>query len=69
MSHQGEESIQKVVEQIIDTLSDSVSQLILLVIVLQEQNAEVPKELPVAAQGVDKTARVLVDVAKKSCRR
>lgn len=40
------------------------SQLILLVIVFQEQNAAPPPQLPTAAGQVDKTAKVLVDVAK-----
>jgi phosphate uptake regulator len=41
-----------------------VSQLILLVIVFQEQNAAMPPELPPAAAQVEKTAKVLVNVAK-----
>ena len=52
------------VESIIESLSDAVSQLILLVIVFQEQNAAPPPQLPSAAGQVDKTAKILVDVAK-----
>jgi hypothetical protein len=53
------------VEQIIDTLSESISQLILVVITYQEQNAAPPPQLPIASGQVAKTARVLVDVAKQ----
>lgn len=49
--------------QIIEQLSDGVSQLVLMVVVLQEQNADVPANLPNAAQAVLGTAVTLGKVA------
>jgi hypothetical protein len=53
------------VRKIIDDLSDGVSQLVLLVVVLQEKNAEVPPQLPEAASVVNKTAKTLATIAKQ----
>lgn len=41
--------IEIIVQMIMETMSDSVSQLVLLVITLQEQNAALPPGLPPAA--------------------
>uniref|UniRef100_A0A6B2KX37 Vinculin n=1 Tax=Arcella intermedia TaxID=1963864 RepID=A0A6B2KX37_9EUKA len=45
-------------------MSDGVSELVLLVVILSESNAEVPKELPEAAGVVNGTARNLSKVAR-----
>lgn len=57
-------TVAQIVQKIIDDLSDGISQLVLLVVVLQEQNAEVPAQLPAAAGVVVKTAQTLVKIAK-----
>ena len=51
------------VRQLIDMLSDKVSDLVYNVVVLQEQNAEMPSTLPSAAAQVMQTATQLVKVA------
>jgi len=52
------------VQQITETLSDAVSQLVVLVIALQEQNAEMPPTLPAASAAVAQSAATLVHVAR-----
>lgn len=51
------------VRQLIDMLSDKVSDLVYNVVVLQEQNADMPATLPSAAAQVMQTATQLVKVA------
>lgn len=51
------------VRQLIDNLSDKVSDLVYAVVVLQEQNAEMPPTLPGASGQVMQTATQLVKVA------
>jgi DNA repair exonuclease SbcCD ATPase subunit len=58
-------SIVQIVRKIIDDLSDGVSQLVLLVVVLQEKNSEVPPQLPQAASVVNQTAKTLANIAKQ----
>jgi uncharacterized phage infection (PIP) family protein YhgE len=55
--------LQYAVRQIIEQLSDGVSQLVLMVVVLQDQNADVPPNLPTASQAVLGTAVTLSKVA------
>eukprot|EP01089_Gocevia_fonbrunei_P018916 TRINITY_DN6522_c0_g1_i1.p1 TRINITY_DN6522_c0_g1~~TRINITY_DN6522_c0_g1_i1.p1 ORF type:complete len:664 (-),score=230.95 TRINITY_DN6522_c0_g1_i1:734-2608(-) len=57
------ESTAQIVERIIESLSDAVSQLVVLVIALQEQNAEMPAQLPQAANAVSGAAGTLTQVA------
>jgi hypothetical protein len=52
------------VQQITETLSDAVAQLVVLVVALQEQNAEMPPTLPTAAQAVCGASGTLVGVAR-----
>jgi hypothetical protein len=52
------------VQQITETLSDAVAQLVVLVVALQEQNAEMPPTLPMAAQAVGGASNTLVGVAR-----
>lgn len=51
-------------QQITETLSDAVAQLVVLVVALQEQNAEMPPTLPAAAEAVGNAATTLVSVAR-----
>lgn len=52
------------VQQITETLSDAVAQLVVLVVALQEQNAEMPPTLPAAADAVGNASATLVNVAR-----
>lgn len=52
-----------IVRQLIDMLSDKVSDLVYNVVLLQEQNAEMPASLPQASAQVMQTATQLVKVA------
>jgi len=65
VSDRGEPNIGQLVSDIIDSLTDSISQLIILAIILQERNAEVPAGLPPAAQQVVNASHNLVNVATK----
>jgi hypothetical protein len=56
-------SIGKVVQTIMDSLSEAVSGLILLVISFQESSAPMPNHIPPAADGVASTSNTLADVA------
>jgi len=58
-------SISQIVQSIIGALSDGVSELILIVVVLAEQNADIPLQLPLAATNVNKTAKALSDIARQ----
>jgi len=58
-------TVGQIVRQIIEQLSDGVSQLVLMVVVLQEQNADVPPSLPNAASAVMQTAVTLSRVASQ----
>jgi len=58
-------SVSQIVRKIIDDLSDGVSELALLVVVLAEQNAAIPDQLPSAAEIVNKTARGLATIARE----
>eukprot|EP00026_Physarum_polycephalum_P000480 Phypoly_transcript_00481.p1 GENE.Phypoly_transcript_00481~~Phypoly_transcript_00481.p1 ORF type:complete len:849 (-),score=248.25 Phypoly_transcript_00481:2040-4586(-) len=57
------QSIGKVVQTIMDSLSEAVSGLILLVISFQESSAPMPNHIPPAADGVAATSNTLADVA------
>eukprot|EP01113_Clastostelium_recurvatum_P034765 TRINITY_DN475_c0_g1_i1.p1 TRINITY_DN475_c0_g1~~TRINITY_DN475_c0_g1_i1.p1 ORF type:complete len:1458 (+),score=534.71 TRINITY_DN475_c0_g1_i1:108-4481(+) len=61
---EGELSIGAVVQTIMESLSDAISQLILMVIALQEKNAVVPPHVPTAAAGVATACNTLVQVAR-----
>lgn len=54
-----------IVRGIIDDLSDGVSELVLLVVVMSEQNAAVPPPLPIAASVVNQTANTLANIARE----
>ncbi|KAL6061862.1 Ras GTPase [Balamuthia mandrillaris] len=56
-------SVSAIVSQITATLSESVSELTLLVVQKKEENAEVSPELPTAVQAVCRAADTLVQVA------
>jgi len=58
-------SVSQIVRKIIDELSDGVSELVLLVVVLAEQNAPLPEQLPPAATVVNETANTLAKVARQ----
>jgi uncharacterized protein YukE len=58
-------SNEQIVRQIIDILSDGVSELVLLVVVLREQNAQMPPSLPTHAIQVNDTAKKLGLIARK----
>eukprot|EP01087_Luapelamoeba_hula_P016449 TRINITY_DN505_c0_g1_i1.p1 TRINITY_DN505_c0_g1~~TRINITY_DN505_c0_g1_i1.p1 ORF type:complete len:2168 (-),score=569.75 TRINITY_DN505_c0_g1_i1:84-6587(-) len=58
------QSVAKIVQQITETLSDAVAQLVVLVIALQEQNAEMPATLPNASNAVAQASAALVQVAR-----
>ena len=62
MANKGE-STSQIVERIIDSLSEAVSQFVVLVIALQEQNAEMPAQLPSAAGNVSQACTVLETAA------
>lgn len=51
--------------QLIENLSDGISQLVLLVVVLKEQNAAAPDHLPNASSFVIQTAVTLAKVAHR----
>lgn len=54
-----------VVRSIIEQLSEGISQLVLTVIVLSEQNAPLPDQLPNGAAAVNQTAASLANIARK----
>jgi hypothetical protein len=56
-------SVAQIVRNLIEQLSESVSDLVFNVVLLQEQNAEMPPHLPQAAAQVMQTASMLVKVA------
>jgi len=58
-------SVAQVVRKIIDDLTDGVSELVLLVVVLAEQCQAVPDQLPSAATVVNSTANTLAEIARK----
>lgn len=58
-------SVAQVVKKIIEELSDGVSELMLTVIVLTEQNAAIPPELPKTSSAVNETAQMLAKIAKQ----
>eukprot|EP01125_Pyxidicula_operculata_P005612 TRINITY_DN196_c0_g1_i1.p1 TRINITY_DN196_c0_g1~~TRINITY_DN196_c0_g1_i1.p1 ORF type:complete len:1163 (+),score=467.74 TRINITY_DN196_c0_g1_i1:39-3527(+) len=58
-------SVEQVVGQIIETLSDGVSELVLMVVVLAEQNQAMPSTLPNTANQVNTTANKLSLIARK----
>jgi len=58
-------SVAQVVRQVIDDLSDGVSELVLLVVVLAEQNQAVPAKLPTRATEVNKIALNLANIARR----
>lgn len=53
------------VRGIIDDLSDGVSELVLIVVIMAEQNAAVPEQLPPAAATVNQTANTLASIARE----
>lgn len=55
----------QIVRQIIDILTDSVSDLVLMVVVLREQNAQMPPQLPASSNAVNETAKKLGLIARK----
>jgi len=57
-------SVAQIVRNIIDELSEGVSELVLVVIILSEQGAALPAELPPNAQFVNNTANQLAKVAR-----
>jgi len=60
-----QQNVEQIVRSIIDVLSESVSELVLMVVVLREQNAQMPASLPKSSAGVNETARKLGLIAKK----
>jgi len=58
-------SVTQVVNQIIETLSEAVSGLTLMVIQHKERNSPMPEPLPGAIQGVGKAASVFTSVARQ----
>eukprot|EP01128_Nolandella_sp_AFSM9_P005787 TRINITY_DN2861_c0_g1_i1.p1 TRINITY_DN2861_c0_g1~~TRINITY_DN2861_c0_g1_i1.p1 ORF type:complete len:2112 (+),score=650.25 TRINITY_DN2861_c0_g1_i1:34-6336(+) len=58
-------SVAEVVRKVIEELSDGVSTLMLTVIVLSEQNATVPADLPATSAAVNQTAQMLAKIANK----
>jgi hypothetical protein len=58
-------SVAQVVRQVIDDLSDGVSELVLLVVVLAEQNQGVPEKLPARAGEVNTVAQNLAKIARR----
>eukprot|EP01126_Amoeba_proteus_P016845 TRINITY_DN17921_c0_g1_i1.p1 TRINITY_DN17921_c0_g1~~TRINITY_DN17921_c0_g1_i1.p1 ORF type:complete len:107 (-),score=16.45 TRINITY_DN17921_c0_g1_i1:439-759(-) len=58
-------SVAQVVRNIIEQLSDGISQLVLTVIVLSEENAPLPEQLPAGAAAVNQTASSLANIARR----
>jgi len=61
-------SIAQIVRQVIDDLSDGVSELVLLVVVLAEQNQVLPPQLPGASEIVNEMANRLASIARELTR-
>jgi hypothetical protein len=58
-------SVSQIVRGIIDDLSDGVSELVLIVVIMAEQNATIPAPLPEAANVVNQTANTLAKIARE----